>query len=113
MVVGKWGIFMDSVWGPWIVHDGSGCPLPAGTIVEVVYEDRFGYKSASIGCTDGSGYSSWDWTYYPELKKILRYREKKPKALEQLRELVASLDDEAPSNPVDAPKIKKPQPTAS
>ena len=103
---------MNSVWGPWIVHHGNGCPLPAGTIVEVVFEDRFGYKNKSIGCTDGSGYSSWDWSYYPELKKIIRYREKKPKALEHLREMVASLDDGLIETPSKETQKGRPLPAA-
>lgn len=26
------------VWGPWIVHDHSGCPVPVGTIVHRVFD---------------------------------------------------------------------------
>lgn len=26
---------MSAEWGPWIAHDGSGCPVPAGSFVEV------------------------------------------------------------------------------
>lgn len=87
---------MQEAWGPWVMHDGRGCPVRAGTIVEVVFEDRFGYQSRTIGCTDGDAYSSWDWSFYPELKKIIRYREKKPKGLEMLREIAADLDAPAP-----------------
>lgn len=103
---------MDSAWGPWVVHDGTGCPVRAGTIVEVVYEDSFGYRSASIGCTDGAGYSSWDWQYYPELKKIIRYREKKPKALAQLRDMVRSLDDDLGQTQADETQKGRPLPAA-
>ena len=94
------------------MHDGRGCPVRAGTIVEVVYEDRFGYQNRSIGCTDGSSYSSWDWTYYPELKKIIRYREKKPKGLEMLREIAETLDTPAPKSPATKKEKERPIPTA-
>ena len=104
---------VQDIWGPWVTHDGRGCPVRAGTIVEVVYEDRFGYQNRSIGCTDGSSYSSWDWTYYPELKKIVRYREKKPKGLEMLREIVETLDTPVKPEQVDETKKKRPLPTAS
>lgn len=26
----------EYTWGPWVAHDGSGCPLPEGTYVEVI-----------------------------------------------------------------------------
>lgn len=79
-------------WGPWVVHDGLGCPLPNGTIVEVRFVDAFGYKSNLVTTVAGGDFSSWNWTHYPELKKIVRYREKKPKGLELLEGLLQSLD---------------------
>lgn len=64
----------------------------AGTIVEVVSEDRFGFLQSQVGRTDGDSYSSWDWSHFPELKKILRYREKKPKGLGMLLDIARSVD---------------------
>lgn len=78
-------------WGPWIRHDGKGCPVRPGTIVEVVCEDRFGFTMRQISCVSGGSYSSWDWGHFPELKKIIRYREKKPKGLQILQEQLSSL----------------------
>lgn len=86
------------VWGPWVVHDGKGCPVPTGTIVEVVFEDRFGFAMRSLSTVSGDPHSSWDWRYYPELKRIIRYRQKKPKGLEMLRAQARALD--APVTPV-------------
>jgi len=83
---------MGETWGPWIQHDGGGCPVPAGTIVEVVCEDRFGFLHSQVGRTDGDSYSSWDWRHFPELKKIVRYREKKPKGLALLQEIARVVD---------------------
>lgn len=71
-------------WGPWIVHDGRGCPLQVGTIVEVYCKDGFGLVYRQVSQVRGGQYSSWDWTHYPELKKILRYRQKKPRGLQIL-----------------------------
>lgn len=82
----------EQEWGPWVIHDGLGCPLRSGTIVEVCFQDAFGYKSTVVTCVAGGEYSSWNWEHYPELKKIVRYREKKPKGLQMLRDLVANLD---------------------
>lgn len=90
---------MSEVWGPWVQHDGGGCPLPAGTIVEVFCEDRFGFVRSHVGQVDGDSYSSWDWSHFPELKKILRYREKKPKGLTLLQEIAR--DVKVPTAPTD------------
>ena len=96
------GVFlMQEEWGPWVQHDGGGCPVAAGTVVEVVSEDRFGYLLNIVGQTDGDSYSSWDWQHFPELKKIIRYREKKPKGLQILQEVLNELDVPTPSKPVD------------
>lgn len=79
-------------WGPWVIHNGLGCPLRAGTIVEVCFQDAFGYTSTAVASVAGGDYSSWNWEHYPELKKIVRYREKKPRGLRMLRDRVAGLD---------------------
>lgn len=71
-------------WGPWIIHDGKGCPVRPGTVVEVVCEDRFGFSMRKISVAMGGSYSSWDWSHFPKLKRIIRYREKKPKGLGML-----------------------------
>ncbi len=102
---------MQEVWGPWKLHDGSGCPVPRGTIVEVVFEDRFGYQNRAIGTVDGDSHSSWDWSFYPELKKIVRYREKKPKALEMLREIAENLD--LPARPESTEDREKERPVTT
>lgn len=100
---------MQNAWGPWVVHDGKGCPVPPGTIVEVVFEDRFGYQNRAIGTPDGDSYSSWNWEHFPELKKIVRYRKKNPKGLEMLREIIADLDIPSPKSPV-TPENEKGRP---
>ncbi len=89
-------------WGPWILHDGKGCPLPRGTIVEVVCEDRFGFAMRQVSQVSGDAYSSWNWEHFPELKKIIRYREKKPKGLTMLEEQLITLDAPTPRKRVDA-----------
>ena len=89
-------------WGPWILHDGKGCPVRPGTIVEVVCEDRFGFAMRQVTTVKGGSYSSWDWTHYPELKRIIRYREKKPRGLSMLEGRVAELDAPAPRKRVGA-----------
>lgn len=83
-------------WGPWVVHDGRGCPLPAGTIVEVVCEDRFGFALRRILTVHGGDYSSWNWAHYPKLMRVIRYREKKPKGLQLLETRLKTQDTPRP-----------------
>lgn len=91
-------------WGPWVIHNGKGCPLPSGTIVEVVSEDGFGFARREIAAVTGGSYSSWNWKHYPELKRIIRFRARKPKGLVMLEEQMRDLDAPVPSKPV-TPKI--------
>lgn len=98
----KWQEDRGEEWGPWIVHDGRGCPLPAGTIVEAVSEDGFGFAMRHVATVAGGSYSSWNWAHYPELKRIIRYREKKPRGLSLLEDRLAELPSEAPKAPVPA-----------
>ncbi|WP_141246560.1 hypothetical protein [Actibacterium ureilyticum] len=98
----NWTQMGGEFWGPWVLHDGRGCPVPAGTIVEVVSEDRFGFAMRTISTVTGGSYSSWNWDHFPELKRIIRYREKKPKGLQILEEqLVVDDAPVAPSRPKD------------
>jgi hypothetical protein len=73
-------------WSRWIVHDGKGCPLPGGTVVEIVSEDGFGFARREMATVSGESYSSWNWKYYPELKRIIRYRALRPRGLRMLQE---------------------------
>ena len=79
-------------WGPWIMHHGKWCPLQAGTIVEVVSEDRFGFSARQISTVQGGTYSSWNWENFRERKQILRHREKKPKGLQMLESNLLKID---------------------
>lgn len=87
-------------WGPWTLHHGKGCPVVPSTIVEVVCEDRFGFTMRQISQASGDSYSSWNWEHFPELKRIIRYREKKPRGLSMLEEQIVSLDVSIRNAPV-------------
>ncbi|GGG63641.1 hypothetical protein GCM10011415_07630 [Salipiger pallidus] len=82
-------------WSVWRLHDGKGCPLPPGTIAEVVSEDGFGYTARQVARVTGGGYSSWNWDHYPELKRITRYRVRKPRGLYLLEERMRDVKDPA------------------
>lgn len=91
---------MAEEWGPWIEHDGRGCPLPSGTVVQVVFEEAPGdYTRPLVGVVQANGGYSWDWRLWGKLapdgtgivSRIIRYRVRKPRALAQLRDMVESL----------------------
>ncbi len=94
----------DEEWGPWIDHDGKGCPVK-GMFVHAVFIDGSEY----IGITRGLGGS---WTYgdvddvstwsppnlsknkhFDKCRPIIKYRVKKPKGLTILEELLQKVDD--------------------
>lgn len=88
---------MSDEWGPWIKHDGSGCPVDGHQIVHTV--DRLGEEHFSRAddpinvCAVGS---SWEWDMSdPCSADIIRYRLRKPRALLQLREVLEGVPDPA------------------
>ena len=91
-----------SEWGPWIEHDGNGCPC-AGEFVSAIFEECF--YEASTGRVvktihtqvDGfiagiKGGLSWDWSNWPLVSKIIRYRIRKPKGLLILEQVLREVE---------------------
>lgn len=86
---------MSEEWGPWIEHDGKGCPC-MGMWVQVQNLNACRIWEG-VACSEGG--RSWDWStgYRP----VVRYRIRRPRALLQLIEMVENLP--APAQPrVDA-----------
>ena len=91
---------MTEEWGPWIEHDGKGCPC-VGQYVE--REKRNGQITAGIAdmqtfSADGQllpfdpkAPNRWRWDEVSGPLQIIRYRIRKPRALLQLIELVENL----------------------
>ena len=79
--------------GDWIEHDGNGCPVPCGTAVEVVYESLPGEFHGPVSAIASKQGLSWHWLYWRAIMdggfvaRIIRYRVRRPRALEQLREI--------------------------
>src|SRR6056297_2909160 len=85
-------------WGPWIEHDGKGCPC----VGMVVWDERKNAIKKWVGSTSpismpapnqaiyiaGGGGS---WTWQRGYNRIIRYRIRKPRALTQLRDMVENL----------------------
>lgn len=90
---------MSDAWGPWIEHDGRGCPVK-GQLVQIAVLMPWGkYKVygpviAGSDCSangidpDQSDVSAWVWPNgKPEPERITHYRVRRPRALEQLRQI--------------------------
>lgn len=85
---------MSEEWGPWIEHDGKGCPC-VGALVNVQWCDSE-YTTGIAGSAGGSG---WDVQKEP-LMYVVRYRIRKPKGLTMLERVAR--DATAPIEQVDA-----------
>lgn len=88
---------MAEIWGPWIEHDGAGCPV-VGLYVHVVTADGREVEGvASSGCANPPpGYRSlWIWSSLPIFwrhRRVVRYRIRRPDALRRLIDLAADPD---------------------
>lgn len=96
-------------WGPWIEHDGKGCPC-VGQYVHIVRRDGreafavAGSQCHAAGVLPNGGPSAWLWAEWPGYQSdsvIIRYRIRRPKGMAILEQLLADLP--APVGPkVDA-----------
>ena len=82
---------MSEEWGPWIEHDGRGCPVKKGTLVKTLHQDG----TSEEGPTSGAPFTGWDWEccdmFGKPGYKLIRYRVRPPKALQQLIQMVENL----------------------
>jgi hypothetical protein len=91
---------MEEEWGPWIEHDGKGCPC-VGKIVHVALRDGrlvcavAGAETIARGNDPSGPYSAWVWIErrqdFQKAWEIIRYRIRKPKALRELIDMVERL----------------------
>ena len=85
------------IFDKWIDHDGAGCPVPAGYVVDVEghgVTGISGHKTFRCECDE----AAWDWKYFGDefsngtiCAKITRYKIHKPKAVEAINKLLADL----------------------
>jgi hypothetical protein len=90
---------MTDEWGPWIDHDGKGCPC-VGKLVDMVFagcaQDTgiAGAQCARLGIPHNGVGSAWFWeTETPEYDYIIRYRIRKPRGLVILESLLENLPE--------------------
>lgn len=86
---------MADEWGPWIEHDGRGCPVPDGTVVEVMVEGNPGDFFGPVEFAATKEGLSWYWTWWMVIvdgewvARIVRYRLRRPNALRRLIDIAA------------------------
>lgn len=84
-------------WGPWVDHDGRGCPLPVGARCWIKQENGVeGEIRVELPNDLGDAFC---WSTLPDKWRhcaIIRYRVRRPKALRDLIELVETLPAPAP-----------------
>ena len=81
----------EAEWGPWIEHDGNGCPC-VGQFVHRVYEkigvNPYGSLSnENFGIANGT--QSWRGGS-DKVNAIVRYRVRKPRAMKLLQAIAAN-----------------------
>lgn len=91
-------------WGPWIEHDGRGCPC-AGMFVETitrggVRESHFAecvivFRGEIIGRLRMNFPSMWVWCQVNPSDQIIRYRIRKPRGMEVLERAVRTEEQDA------------------
>nr|WP_319250488.1 hypothetical protein [uncultured Celeribacter sp.] len=92
---------MSEEWGPWVEHDGRGCPDIVGLDVECKVErDRDLPPTLAEDCETQFS-RPWLWAIMPWPYKIIAYRIRKQRALRDLIEMVESLPE--PSRPYGRP----------
>lgn len=89
-------------WGPWIEHDGRGCPADVcpGVYIAVVIRFASGREERSEGRIKNVPYSLWEkslvcWTGGTEdYAPIIRYRIRRPRGLILLQRITERPDRE-------------------
>ena len=102
---------MSDEWGPWIEHDGRGCPCVGAWAQRVIstggvgkFAESGGQERVIEGIVKDGPLSAWDWSNYLKINargrlvaKIIRYRIRKPRGLTILESLLENLPDEVPA----------------
>lgn len=88
---------MTDEWGPWIEHDGKGCPC-VGKYVEVEHYHFYHGEARRmiIPCVNGEN----GWDNRPNDSNVIRYRIRKPRGMAILESILTDLP--MPTERVDA-----------
>lgn len=92
---------MAEEYGPWIEHDGAGCPLSPGLQVQIKHEDAGGcIQIYPATIRDDLDHPGWDHRNFGRVMnwrgqtglagRVLAYRIRKPRGLLVLQEIAAN-----------------------
>lgn len=84
---------MADQWGPWIEHDGRGCPDVVGLMLEVKVARDADLPPAEAGDCDSSFSRPWLWALMPWPYRVVAYRIRKPRGMVVLESLLADLPE--------------------
>lgn len=87
---------MSDEWGPWIEHDGKGCPgIPDRTWINIVGVNFDGTPHNAEGLHESrhEDLPQWSWALWndPLIGQIHRYRIRKPRGMVVLERMLAEL----------------------
>ena len=91
---------MSDEFGPWIEHNGKGCPVVGQVVLIKLANSAEDVVVAGLECLDSGidpsthHLSAWVWTF-PTPKHIVRYRVKKPRGMEILESLLVEQYEDA------------------
>ncbi|WP_133065807.1 hypothetical protein [Mameliella alba] len=82
-----------SEWGPWIEHDGKGCPC-AGAYVQAKFSNGIALEGVVSG-VGNQDHGQWDWQWAEKrcMARIIRYRIRKPRGLTILEEIARGVKE--------------------
>ena len=81
----------EGEWGPWVEHDGKGCPVK-GMWVHIVRAEGLESETRATGSFHIMAGSGWIWRSIPKPLlpyRIIRYRVRKPRGLTILKRIAA------------------------
>jgi hypothetical protein len=91
---------MSDLWGPWIEHDGKGCPCIGATVQAFLEWDPGKVTGPHTGVAGSGGGQMWDWSFLGSvtddgwfIRRIVRYRTRKPPGLLILESILADLPE--------------------
>ena len=86
---------MSEDWSDWIEHDGKGCPV-VGQYVHAIFDA--GTPRDLFGMATGAACWFWDAPRKPySYGKVTRYRIRRPRALEHLRQIARDVEHLTPT----------------
>lgn len=96
---GKARTMTDQEFGPWILHDGSGCPqeVQVGRYIQAVTQDYTGGEWNEEGVVHQAAAESPCWWMKEangDFKRVLRYRLRRSPGVQRLADMIRTVPEE-------------------